>query len=507
MKVEKSIDEINERIREGSVCVVTADEMSELVEEKGAEEAAREVDVVTTGTFGAMCSSGVFLNFGHSDPPIKMHRVWLNEVEAYTGIAAVDAYLGAAQPSEDRGIEYGGGHVIEDLVAGKTVELRAIGFGTDCYPRKEIETEISLDDLNTATMLNPRNAYQRYSAATNSSDRTLYTYMGTLLPDMRNATFCGAGSLSPLFNDPDFETIGVGTRIFLCGGEGFIVGEGTQHDPANNKATLMVCGDLRGMRKEFLRGATFYGYGATLYVGIGIPIPVLNERIAAKTGIKDEEIMTEVHDYGVPRRDKPVLAKVSYAELKSGRIEIAGKEVKTSPLSSFYMAKKVATELKRWIERGEFFLTKPVKRLRREAVLKPMPQKEEIPLVKDVLRKTFATIGGDASIEDAAKLIFQTGTTHIPVVTREGKLQGIVTAWDIAKAVAKKHRKLAEIMTRKVITARMDEPIDAVVRKMERHNISALPVVDAERKVIGMVTSDDISKLLKKGRKWLRLRI
>ena len=214
MKVEKSIDEINERIREGSVCVVTADEMSELVEEKGAEEAAREVDVVTTGTFGAMCSSGVFLNFGHSDPPIKMHRVWLNEVEAYTGIAAVDAYLGAAQPSEDRGIEYGGGHVIEDLVAGKTVELRAIGFGTDCYPRKEIETEISLDDLNTATMLNPRNAYQRYSAATNSSDRTLYTYMGTLLPDMRNATFCGAGSLSPLFNDPDFETIGVGTRIF-----------------------------------------------------------------------------------------------------------------------------------------------------------------------------------------------------------------------------------------------------------------------------------------------------
>ena len=66
MKVEKSIDEINERIREGNVCVVTADEMSELVEEKGAEEAAREVDVVTTGTFGAMCSSGVFLNFGHS---------------------------------------------------------------------------------------------------------------------------------------------------------------------------------------------------------------------------------------------------------------------------------------------------------------------------------------------------------------------------------------------------------------------------------------------------------
>ncbi|MCD6203896.1 MAG: hypothetical protein J7I99_06030, partial [Methanophagales archaeon] len=180
--VEKSIDEINERIRDGSVCVVTADRMSEIVEELGAEGAAKEVDVVTTGTFGPMCSSGVFINFGHADPPIKMQRVWLNEVEAYTGIAAVDAYLGAAQLSEDRGEEYGGGHVIEDLVSGKQIEMRATAYGTDCYPRKEIETTLTMEDLNQAIMVNPRNASQRYIAATNSTDRTLYTYMGTLLP-------------------------------------------------------------------------------------------------------------------------------------------------------------------------------------------------------------------------------------------------------------------------------------------------------------------------------------
>ncbi|WP_456487846.1 homocysteine biosynthesis protein, partial [Candidatus Alkanophaga liquidiphilum] len=81
LKVKKSTAEINEKIRDGSVSVVTADEMTELVRELGAERAAREVDVVTTGTFGAMCSSGVFLNFGHADPPIKMQRVWLNDVE------------------------------------------------------------------------------------------------------------------------------------------------------------------------------------------------------------------------------------------------------------------------------------------------------------------------------------------------------------------------------------------------------------------------------------------
>ncbi|MFW6186306.1 MAG: homocysteine biosynthesis protein, partial [Halobacteriota archaeon] len=202
----KSIEEINEKIKEGNVSVVTADKMKDFVEEVGAEQAAREVDVVTTGTFGAMCSSGAFLNFGHSDPPIKMQKVWLNDVEAYTGIAAIDAYIGATQVSETRGMEYGGAHVIEDFVKGKEVNLRAMSYGTDCYPRKEIVTELSLDDLNQATMLNPRNAYQRYKSATNSSNQMLRTYLGTLLPRYGNITFAGTGEISPLNNDPQYRT-------------------------------------------------------------------------------------------------------------------------------------------------------------------------------------------------------------------------------------------------------------------------------------------------------------
>ena len=240
----KSLEEINERIRDGSVCVVTADEMTAIVAELGSEDAAREVDVVTTGTFGAMCSSGVWMNFGHSDPPIKMSQVWLNDVEAYTGVAAVDAFIGATQLSETRGLEYGGAHVIEDLVARKEVHMKAVGYATDCYPRRSVEAPISIADLNEATMLNPRNAYQRYNVATNSTDRVLYTYMGTLLPRFGNATYSGSGTLSPIYNDPDYETIGVGTRIFLCGAQGYVIGNGTQHDPANSFGTLMVCGDL-----------------------------------------------------------------------------------------------------------------------------------------------------------------------------------------------------------------------------------------------------------------------
>lgn len=496
--VEKTITEINKKIKDGSICVVTADKMSEIVKESWAEEAAREVDVVTTGTFGAMCSSGIFMNLGHADPPIKMQKVWLNNVEAYTGVAAVDAYIGAAQLSDDRGMEYGGAHVIEDFASGKPVEVRALAYGTDCYPRKEIETTITIEDLNQAIMINPRNAYQRYNVATNSTDHTLYTYMGMLLPHYGNATYCGAGELSPLFNDPLFETIWIGTRIFLCGAKGYIIGEGMQHEPINKLGTLMVKGNLKEMSTEFLRAAIFHKYGTTLYVGIGIPIPILDEDVALRTGVSDEDIVTNVLDYGVARRERPILRKVSYKELKSGNIEINGKEVRTAPLSSYFMAKKVAEELKAWIENGEFMISQPVERLARDTVFKPMKQIKELPLVKDVMigEDGVITIKEDATIEEAANVIMEGQFTHLPVISDDEKLVGIVTAWDISKAVAKKYWRLEEIMTGRVITADSKEPLELVVRKLEKYNISALPVIDTDRKVIGMVTSDGISRLI-----------
>ncbi|HDM60149.1 MAG TPA: CBS domain-containing protein [Archaeoglobus veneficus] len=487
----KSIEEINQKIREGNICVVTASEMKDLVSELGVEKAAKEVDVVTTGTFGAMCSSGVFMNFGHSDPPIRMQRVWLNDVEAYTGIAAVDAYLGVTQLSE-KSEEYGGAHVIEELVRGREVTLRAISKGTDCYPRKEIVTEISLEDINQAEMVNPRNAYQRYKAATNSSNQILRTYMGTLLPNFGNVSFAGCGEISPLNNDPDYRTIGVGTRIFLCGAKGYVIGEGSQHCPPYG--TLMVKGNLKEMKPEFMRAAVFPGYGVTMYVGIGIPIPVLDAEMAKATAIRDEEIWTEIIDFGVARRERPVIKRVNYAELKSGKVEINGEEVRVSPLSSIYMAEKIMKELKRQIEAGEFFLSAPVERISKDCVLKPMRLKE-VKLVRSVMTPAI-TVEPETSVEEASKIMIQKGINHIPVV-KEGRLVGIITSWDVAKAVAmKKVGRVAEVMTRKVITTMPDEPVEIAARKMEKHDISALPVVDAKRRVVGMVTSEDLSKLL-----------
>ncbi|RLG12978.1 hypothetical protein DRN73_00910 [Candidatus Pacearchaeota archaeon] len=379
-KVKRTIEEINKKIEKGEVVVLTAEEFSKMVKEVGPVNAAKEVDVVTTGTFSPMCSSGAFLNFGHSVPTIKAYKVWLNDVPAYAGIAAVDIYIGAAEPREDDPLNkvfpgqfrYGGGHVIHDLVAGKKIHLRAVAYGTHCYPRKSFEKEITIHDLVDAVLCNPRNAYQNYCCAINLSDKILYTYMGVLKPNVGNANYATAGCLSPLLNDPYLKTIGIGTRIFLGGTKGYVIWAGTQYKidvkrtpkgvPIQPAATLMVIGNLKEMSPEWLVGTSHIGYGCSMAVGLGIPIPILNEEVAEWAGLSDEDIFTQIIDYSYdyPNGIKRNYGIVSYAELKSGKINILGKEVPTYPVSSLLKARQIAEILKSWIKNGEMLLTEPV---------------------------------------------------------------------------------------------------------------------------------------------------
>ena len=382
----KTIKEINEKIKKGEVVVVTAEEVIGLVDKHGLAETAKKVDVVTTGTFGPMCSSGAYLNIGHSKPKIKLGggRVTLNDVPVYTGFAAVDIYIGAtAMPDDDPRnkvypgeFKYGGAHVIEELAAGKDVVLEGTAYGTDCYPRKHIKTYINIKDINEAVLLNPRNCYQNYNCAVNlSTDKTIYTYMGALKPNIGNANYCSAGQLSPLLKDPYYKTIGIGTRIFLGGGAGYVYWQGTQHNPLVKRkdngvpqapaGTLAVTGDLKQMSSKWLVGTSFQGYGVTLNVGLGIPIPILSEDILKYAAAKDEDLWTQVIDYSedYPQGKVGSLGEVNYKQLKSGKISIKGKEVPTSPLSSYYKACEIAEELKKWISDRKFFLTEFVQTL------------------------------------------------------------------------------------------------------------------------------------------------
>jgi uncharacterized protein (DUF39 family) len=376
----KSIQEINERIKERKAVILTAEEIIPFIEENGYAKTARQVDVVTTGTFGPMCSSGAFLNFGHTSPRMRMQKVWLNKVPAYGGVAACDAYLGATEIPEDDPANkihpgrfpYGGGHVIGELVAGKDVVLEASSYGTDCYPRRELRTLINIRDLNQAVMMNPRNAYQNYNVAVNPSKKVIYTYLGVLQPNMGNANYSCAGQLSPLMNDPYLRTIGVGTRIFLGGGIGYVSWEGTQHNPTaarsergipmDGACTLALTGDLKGMNPRYVRGVSLLGYGASLALGVGIPIPILDEEMVIYVSVKDSDIFAPVVDYSksYPQREGGQLGRVSYGDLRSGTIAFLGKEIATSSLSSYPMAREIAGVLKGWIQAGRFLLTEKV---------------------------------------------------------------------------------------------------------------------------------------------------
>ncbi|MEL6938247.1 MAG: homocysteine biosynthesis protein [Cyanobacteria bacterium J06598_1] len=389
----RTIAEINDKIRRGKAIAWTITEAKAHIDELGITAAAKAVDVVTTGAFEPMEGSGAILNLGHTDPPIKIVECHLDGVLAYSGFGAVDLYLGAGQMvtprresstssgREGETEERGGGHVIADLVADRPVTLSAIGQGTDCYPRTSLETTITRDRINQFYLFNPRNLYQNFIVAVNGGDRPLYTYLGPLQPRLGNAVYANTGALSPFLNDPELQTIGIGTRILLGGGEGYIAWEGTQHFPLQRRlpnqapvgpaATVALIGDAKRMDAHWVRGCYFRGYGPSMMLGVGVPIPILNEGVLANCAVKDTELVAPVVDFSIPRRVRPTFGLVSYAQLKSGKIVLEGKPVRTAPLASLYLSSQVALDLKQRIESGEFELTEAIAPLPTDTQLMP----------------------------------------------------------------------------------------------------------------------------------------
>ncbi|MDJ0593303.1 MAG: homocysteine biosynthesis protein [Pleurocapsa sp. MO_226.B13] len=399
----RTIAEINDKINSGRAVAWTVDEVKARIAKLGVDKVFERVDVVTTGTFEPMESSGAIINLGHTDPPIKIRQCWLDGIAAYAGFGAVDLYLGATAMSdynfneadphfrEGVGWERGGGHVIEDLIAGKSVQLKAIGHKTDCYPRAIWENTITKDNINQFYLFNPRNLYQNFIVGVNGGDRTLYTYLGPLQPRLSNAVYSNSGAISPLLNDPDLNLVGIGSKIFLGGGIGYIAWEGTQHFPLQKRlpnrtpigpaATVALIGDAKQMNANWVRGCYFKNYGPSLMLGVGIALPVLTEKVIHNCAVADREIVAPVIDFSIPRRVRPTFGLVSYEQLQKGRVTIDGKSVRVAPLASKYRSLQVARELKQWIESGKFTLTEPVTPLPSDRTFMPQdPNRSSITL-------------------------------------------------------------------------------------------------------------------------------
>lgn len=388
LPMTQAIADINAKIKAGKAKVLTAIELKALVAEIGVTAAAKQVDVIVTGTFEPMESSGAIINLGHTDPPIKIRNCWIDGVPAYAGFGAVDIYLGAtqeAEPSEETPQYRGGGHAIADLIAGKNVSFKAIGQPNDCYPRANFETTITKESINQFYLFNPRNLYQNFIVGVNGGEETLHTYLGPLQPRLGNAVYSNPGVISPLWNDPDLQLIGIGTRIFMGGGVGYVAWEGTQHFPLQKRlenrtpigpaATLALIGDAKQMTPEWVRGCYFRNYGASLMLGVAVPLPVINEEVVARASVMDDAIVAPVIDFAIPRRVRPIFGSVSYAQLKSGKITIAGNTVRTAPLASMHLSEAAAQTLKDWILKKEFTLTEPVAMLPSDRAFLPQDVK------------------------------------------------------------------------------------------------------------------------------------
>lgn len=389
----RTIAEINDKISRGQVVAWTVEEVKARVSDLGVRSVAKQVDVVTTGTFEPMESTGAIINLGHTDPPIKIRQCWLDGIPAYAAFGAVDLYLGAtatadynlqeSDPNLREGIsgEKGGGHVIEDLIAGKPVQLRAIGQKTDCYPRAIWENTITKDNINQFYLFNPRNLYQNFIVGVNGGDRTLYTYLGALQPRLGNAVYSNPGAISPLLNDPDLSSVGIGSKIFLGGGIGYIAWEGTQHFPLQKRlpnrtpigpaATVALIGDAKQMNAHWVRGCHFRNYGPSIMLGVGLALPVTTEKVITDCSVDDQNIVAPVIDFSIPRRVRPTFGLVSYEQLQKGHVTIDSKSVRVAPLASKYRSLKVAQELKQWIETGKFTLTEPVAALPSDRTFRP----------------------------------------------------------------------------------------------------------------------------------------
>ena len=125
-----------------------------------------------------------------------------------------------------------------------------------------------------------------------------------------------------------------------------------------------------------------------------------------------------------------------------------------------------------------------------------MKQTQAVPLVKDVMSDFIVTIKKDQTVQDAAKKIWENSFNHLAVVSDTGELVGILTAWDISKAVAENcFDSVESVMTKKVLTCAPNEPVDIAARRLDRYGVSAMPVIDTQRRVLGIITSDNISKL------------
>ncbi len=301
-EMTRTIAEINERIKKGDAVVLTAQEVCDKVTD-GEELALKDVDVVTTATRAIMSGTYAVLSFPMAEAGtfVRAEKARINGVPACIGpcpnerLGIVDLMVYGTAHSKDRA-DYGGGHLFRDLVAGREVQVEV-----ETSEGESLTNSICLDEIPYARIFSTRNAFKNYVAFVNPRNAPLPTIFSAIEfpPDLSCATVSGCGSLNPIKNDPNLETIGIGTRILLNGAEGFVIGTGTRSMPS--RPNLLGLADMHQMSPEYM-GGFITSAGPECIGSWAVPIPVLNESILESILLQDRDIALTIMDVNVRQK-------------------------------------------------------------------------------------------------------------------------------------------------------------------------------------------------------------
>ena len=308
---KRSIGEINRKLQNGEAVVLTASELCQEVRD-GSDIQFEDVDVVTAGTCGLMSGTYAVVSFQFCEPNrfVRAERLFFNGIEGYPGpcpnerIGLVDAVILGTRHSTKQS-DYGGGHLFKEIVAGEPIEVEVV---TD--EGNTLKNTITIHEMPYAMLHGSRHAFRNYVGFVNPGSEPIKTIFCSqpLPPDYGGATACGCGELNPIQKDPGLRTIGIGTRVMLNGGIGYVQGLGTRSSIA--RPNLSVVADMHTMNPDFM-GGFHTSAGPEVIQTWAVPIPIIDEIQLKNAKILDKDIPLIITDI----RGRAPLAEATYADL------------------------------------------------------------------------------------------------------------------------------------------------------------------------------------------------
>ena len=364
--------QLRQRQERGELRVRAAAEFRELVEHVGLAEAYASTDVVVAADASFTDQASLHVSLGPTDPPIRLRSAQLAEVSAGCAHGSTELLLpmggGLGEPARQ-----GGAQVLGALLAGATVPLSALGEVTAQHPRRELHTELSLEQIAAGRLLLHRGICENGVVAISTAEGVTMSPYGPLLgPSTTGLYSCrGAGSIG--LTMPGLSLLGPGSPVLIGGAIGWVMGSGSGHHPKvkrqstghalNPGCTAAISVDLHDLQAQWVRSCFFEGHGSALLVAIAAPVPLLNESVARQAAIGNNALEAPVLDLAIPRRLKPSLGTARYSDLLAGELNLQGSPISCAPAHSPRLAETISQELITQLTQGRFPLRLPLQPL------------------------------------------------------------------------------------------------------------------------------------------------